>query len=84
MKTAIHDPPQPFRIRILAGFLDFMLAFMSFGLLTGDYHVGSWPVVPNLILILAYFVILGCTGGTIFQRLFRMMRAKATAQRTEE
>jgi hypothetical protein len=27
-------------------------------------------------LIIAYFVIMGRTGGTIFQRLFRMKRAK--------
>jgi hypothetical protein len=29
-----------------------------------------------LVLVIAYFVVLGRTGGTVFQRLFGMKRAK--------
>jgi hypothetical protein len=37
-----------------------------------------WPALTMLALIIAYFVIFGRTGGTVFQRLFGMKkRAKA-------
>lgn len=42
-------------------------------------EVFSLPPGPSLlllVLIIAYFVVLGRTGGTVFQRLFRMKRAK--------
>ena len=35
-------------------------------------------VVAAIALIIAYFVVLGRTGGTVFQRLFGMKRAKPT------
>ncbi len=41
--------------------------------------VSGWPALVLLVLIIAYFVVLGRTGGTVFQRLFGMKRAKHTA-----
>jgi hypothetical protein len=41
------------------------------GMLTG------WPWWLLVALVIAYFVVLGRTGGTVFQRLFGMTRAKA-------
>jgi len=40
------------------------------------FSIGGWPVLILLVLIIAYFVVLGRTGGTVFQRLFGMKRAK--------
>ena len=39
------------------------------------FGMGTWPSLSVLVLIIAYFIILGRTGGTIFQRLFGMKRA---------
>ena len=43
---------------------------------SGDesYALGGWPVLLACALIIVYFVILGQTGGTVFQRLFGMKR----------
>ena len=38
--------------------------------------IGGWPLIALIIVIIAYFLILGRTGGTVFQRLFGMKRAK--------
>jgi hypothetical protein len=46
---------------------------------TVGFNLGPWPSLLLLLLVVAYFVILGRTGGTVFQRLFGMKRAKATA-----
>jgi RDD family len=90
------DPPQPTWKRILVGILDFLLAFIAFGLLSGRISAeiigtaedravrlgidlsSAGSTLLLLILIFAYFIVLGRTGGTVFQRLFRMKRAKAT------
>jgi hypothetical protein len=34
-----------------------------------------------LVLIIAYFIVLGRTGGTIFQRLFRLKKRKTATDR---
>jgi hypothetical protein len=39
--------------------------------------LSGWPALLLLALVIAYFVVLGRTGGTVFQRLFGMKRAKA-------
>jgi hypothetical protein len=39
------------------------------------FGVGGWPALLLLIGIIAYFIVLGRTGGTVFQRLFGMKRA---------
>ena len=39
------------------------------------FHVEPWAIIVLIFVIIAYFVILGRTGGTIFQRLFGMKRA---------
>jgi hypothetical protein len=39
------------------------------------YGIGPWATVLLLVLVIAYFIILGRTGGTVFQRLFGMRRA---------
>jgi hypothetical protein len=98
---AVWDPPQPLWKRILVGILDFLLALIGFGILSGSisiellgppesppalrigYHLTPWPTLLLLVLIVAYFVVLGRTGGTVFQRLFRMKRAKATHSQPE-
>ena len=41
------------------------------------FPLKGWPAWAAPVLIIAYFVVLGRTGGTIFQRLFRMKRAGA-------
>lgn len=86
---AVWDPPQPLWKRNLAGVLDFLLAFLGFGYLLfklglgrpasppeiGFYLGGLGPTLLVNALIIAYFVVLGRTGGTVFQRLFGMKRA---------
>jgi hypothetical protein len=48
--------------------------FASFSLGDASYELGGWPVLLAFALVIAYFVILGQTGGTVFQRLFGMKR----------
>jgi hypothetical protein len=48
--------------------------FASFNFGDATYELGGWPVLLAFALIIAYFVILGQTGGTVFQRLFGMKR----------
>jgi hypothetical protein len=40
---------------------------------------GLIPLLLLLVLIIAYFILFGRTGGTVFQRLFGMKRAKRPA-----
>jgi hypothetical protein len=44
------------------------------------FNLGPWPSLLLLLLVIAYFVVLGRTGGTVFQRLFGMKRAKKAAE----
>jgi hypothetical protein len=39
------------------------------------FSLSGWPALLLLVLIIAYFIVLGRTGGTVFQRLFGMKRA---------
>jgi hypothetical protein len=48
------------------------------GSTTVGFNLGPWASLLLLVLVVGYFVILGRTGGTVFQRLFRMKRARAT------
>jgi hypothetical protein len=48
--------------------------FASFNYGDTSYELGGWPVLLAFALVIAYFVILGQTGGTVFQRLFGMKR----------
>ena len=86
---AAWNPPQPVWKRNLAGILDFLLAFLGFGYLlasaglgrtlaNGGLTFGPGPFALLVLLIVAYFVVLGRTGGTVFQRLFGMKRGKAS------
>jgi hypothetical protein len=43
------------------------------------FALTGWPVLLLPVLIVVYFVVLGRTGGTLLQRLFRMKRARRTA-----
>jgi RDD family len=95
----VWDPPQPLWKRILIGVLDFLLALTGFGLLSGTISIEllgppdrslrigllfkPWPTLLLLVFIVAYFVVLGRTGGTVFQRLFRMKRAEGTHSQPE-
>jgi hypothetical protein len=47
-------------------------AYFSFG--DASFKVGGASALLALGLVIAYFVILGQTGGTVFQRLFGMKR----------
>jgi RDD family len=47
---------------------------------TVGFNLGPWASLLLLVLVVAYFVILGRTGGTVFQRLFGMKRAKPGAE----
>jgi hypothetical protein len=40
------------------------------------FGLGTWQTLLLVVLIVAYFVVLGRTGGTVFQRLLGMKRAK--------
>jgi RDD family len=39
------------------------------------FSLTGWPALLTLIAIVVYFIVLGRTGGTVFQRLFGMKRA---------
>jgi hypothetical protein len=39
--------------------------FISFGDGDASYALGGWPVLLAFALVIAYFVILGQTGGTV-------------------
>jgi hypothetical protein len=43
------------------------------------FGLGPMPSLLLLALIIAYFVFLGRTGGTVFQRIFGMKRGKRPA-----
>jgi len=43
---------------------------------TEVFSLGPWPSLLLVAMVVVYFVALGRTGGTIFQRLFGMKRAK--------
>jgi len=43
------------------------------------FTLNGWPALLLIALIVAYFVVLGRTGGTVFQRLFGMKRARRMA-----
>ncbi len=40
------------------------------------FGIAGWPAVGMIVLVIVYFVVLGRTGGTVFQQLFGMKRAK--------
>jgi len=44
------------------------------------FGFGTRTSLVLVVLIIAYFVVLGRTGGTVFQRLFGMKRAKPPAK----
>jgi hypothetical protein len=48
------------------------VASFSFG--DASFKVGGGPALLAFALVIAYFVILGQAGGTVFQRLFGMKR----------
>ncbi len=48
------------------------------------FGIGGWPTLVLIALIVAYFVIMGRTGGTIFQRVFGMKRAPASRRVSEQ
>ena len=41
---------------------------------TSAIGLSGWALVVTVLLTVAYFVVLGRTGGTVFQRLFKMKR----------
>jgi hypothetical protein len=41
------------------------------------FSLGTWPTLLLLVLIVAYFIVLGRSGGTVFQRIFGMKRARS-------
>jgi|SRR5665213_46778 len=49
---------------------------------TEMFGIDGWPALICLLLVLAYFIILGRTGGTVFQRLFGMKRASSSEPAT--
>jgi hypothetical protein len=48
---------------------------LSFGLSGADYKVGGISALVAVGMMVTYFVALGRSGGTVFQRLFGMKRA---------
>jgi hypothetical protein len=45
------------------------------------FGLSTWPTLLLVALIVAYFVVLGRTGGTLFQRLFGMRRVRSKRSR---
>jgi hypothetical protein len=45
---------------------------------TEMFGLDGWPALICLFLVVAYFIVLGRTGGTVFQRLLGMKRAKVS------
>jgi hypothetical protein len=45
------------------------------GTTTEVFGLDGWPALLTILLVIVYFVVLGRTGGTVFQRLFSMKRA---------
>jgi hypothetical protein len=86
---AVYDPPQPIWKRNVAGVFDFILATMVFAVPLYQFYgvhevrqagvhyglnLGGLLALVGLVVV--YFVVLGRTGGTVFQRLFGMKRAR--------
>ena len=44
---------------------------------TEVFGLDGWPALLTIVLVIIYFVVLGRTGGTVFQRLFGMKRASS-------
>ncbi len=38
--------------------------------------LAPWAWLAVVVLVIGYFVLLGCTGGTVFQRLLQMRRIR--------
>jgi len=47
---------------------------------TEMFGLDGWPALICIVLVAVYFIVLGRTGGTVFQRLFGMKRAKKVRQ----
>jgi p-aminobenzoyl-glutamate transporter AbgT len=43
---------------------------------TEMFGLNGWPLLFTVIAMIAYFILMGRTGGTVFQRLFGMKRAQ--------
>jgi hypothetical protein len=41
---------------------------------TEVFGLDGWSALLTILLVIVYFIVLGRTGGTIFQRLFGMRR----------
>ena len=67
---AVYDPPQLFGSDPLPDTIP------GGGHPTAGFSLTGWRAVGAFVAIVAYFVILGRTGGTVFQRLGGMERAR--------
>jgi hypothetical protein len=47
------------------------------GELVTTFELGKAPALLVIVLVVAYFILLGQTGGTVFQRLFSMRRPRS-------
>ncbi len=53
---------------------------ISSGVTTTEvFGLDGWPTLLTIVLVIIYFVVLGRTGGTVFQRLFGMKRTSSPA-----
>ena len=39
------------------------------------FNLSGWPLLLTVVAMVAYFILAGRTGGTVFPRLFQMKRA---------
>jgi len=62
--------------RLMGGPLHPPVTHPGGGTTTEVFGLGPLPSLLLLALIIAYFVVLGRTGGTVFQRLLGMKRAR--------
>jgi RDD family len=65
-----------FGILLYQFFPDRQVLHGATGASTVKLGLGPWASLALLALVIAYFVVLGRTGGTVFQRLFGMKRVR--------
>jgi choline-glycine betaine transporter len=65
-----------FGVLLYQFFPDHQVLANAAGARTEKFGLSPWATLTLIALVIAYFVVLGRTGGTVFQRLFGMKRIR--------